>query len=205
MVRVDPNGQEFLTAIAIGAVIGGVTAAVQGGDLGDIVQGAAIGALVGGASAVAGALASSAVNSAFAGTTSWAAARVGATVASSVGGATSTFVGAGVGGLASGRGWKLPSVGSVLLSAGMSGLGAALFPSPPSQHPYGYEDFEQAIDELNRQHAEALKLLPDNSKAKMLAISQKMSEIGKLETMRINYALDINDVGFRRKVSAGGS
>ncbi|WP_159291328.1 RHS repeat-associated core domain-containing protein [Tenacibaculum maritimum] len=44
----DPSGEEFIIAVIIGAVIGGVTAAIKGGNFGEILLGALIGGVAAG-------------------------------------------------------------------------------------------------------------------------------------------------------------
>lgn len=54
LVISDPNGEFFIAAVAIGAAIGGLTSALQGGNFGDILLGTLIGGIAGGVGAGVG-------------------------------------------------------------------------------------------------------------------------------------------------------
>lgn len=110
----DPSGELFFIAVAAGALIGGITAAMQGGGFGDILAGALIGGIAGGIGAGVGNLASGVGGFFGSGALSVSGFGAGATV-----GAMSGFAGGFVG--AAGNAWVNGSNFGEGLLAGLTG------------------------------------------------------------------------------------
>ena len=106
IVCVDPNGEFLFAAIAIGAAIGGISAAANGGDIGDIFKGALIGGLVGGISGGVGAIAGPVVGGMAGGATN---------AALNGGDFGDVLIGAALGGLSGGVGAATGSVATDML------------------------------------------------------------------------------------------